>query len=288
MTRSMTGYAQAKSKELDGLTWTVELHSVNRKVLDIHSHLSRELLSLDMEIRKAITKVVHRGKVSVKIHCVKAKDALVSLPRLKKLKSEYTKTAKELKLSTEEITLPFLLQQMERSSIEEEISPKTAAELKKTLEKALNGLIKMKETEGKALAVDVTKRLKKLIANLAFIEKESDKSPENYREKLSSRLKDLFEEAEADERILREIALFSEKVDVTEEITRLKSHFKQMEDLLVSKENSIGRTLDFLNQEMLREINTIGSKTAILSVTKKVIDSKAELEKIREQVQNIE
>jgi len=288
MTRSMTGYAQAKSKELDGLTWTVELHSVNRKVLDIHSHLSRELLSLDMEIRKAITKVVHRGKVSVKLHCVKAKDALVSLPRLKKLKSEYTKTAKELKLSTEEITLPFLLQQMERSSIEEEISPKTAAELKKTLEKALNGLIKMKETEGKALAVDVTKRLKKLIANLAFIEKESDKSPENYREKLSSRLKDLFEEAEADERILREIALFSEKVDVTEEITRLKSHFKQMEDLLVSKENSIGRTLDFLNQEMLREINTIGSKTAILSVTKKVIDSKAELEKIREQVQNIE
>jgi len=284
----MTGYAQAKSKELDGLTWTVELHSVNRKVLDIHSHLSRELLSLDMEIRKAITKVVHRGKVSVKLHCVKAKDALVSLPRLKKLKSEYTKTAKELKLSTEEITLPFLLQQMERSSIEEEISPKTAAELKKTLEKALNGLIKMKETEGKALAVDVTKRLKKLIANLAFIEKESDKSPENYREKLSSRLKDLFEEAEADERILREIALFSEKVDVTEEITRLKSHFKQMEDLLVSKENSIGRTLDFLNQEMLREINTIGSKTAILSVTKKVIDSKAELEKIREQVQNIE
>ncbi|MDN3505681.1 MAG: YicC family protein [Simkaniaceae bacterium] len=280
MARSMTGYARARSKEID-----VELSSVNRKGLDIHSHLNRELLSLDMEIRKSISKVIHRGKIAVKIRNTKGEESLVSLSLLKKLKSGFTKIAKELKLSPDEITLPFLLQQMDRSSLEEEVS---APEVKKTLTKALQDLIKMKETEGKALAQDITKRLKILSASVSFMEKENAKSPENHRKKLTSRLKELFEEAGKDERILKEIALFSEKVDITEEITRLKSHFKQMQDLLSSKEESVGRTLEFLTQEMLREINTIGSKTAALSVTKKVIDAKAELEKIREQVQNIE
>lgn len=288
MTRSMTAYAQAKSKEIEGLSWVVELHSVNRKMLDVHMHTGRELLFLDMEIRKEISKSIHRGKLTVKISLAKSKQTIASLSLLKKLKSQFAKMAKELRLSSDEITLPFLLLQLDRVSLEEELGPKIQAELKKTLQKALQDLLKMKQTEGRALSADISKRLKTLSTNITAIEKESSKSPEKYRKKLTDRLNQIFEGSEVDERVLKEIAFFAEKIDVTEEIIRLKSHLKQMADLLSSKEESMGRTLDFLTQEMLREINTIASKSASLSVTKKTIASKAELEKIREQVQNIE
>ncbi|NGX26772.1 MAG: hypothetical protein K940chlam6_00697 [Chlamydiae bacterium] len=288
MTRSMTAYAQAKSKEIEGLSWVVELHSVNRKMLDVYMHTGRELLFLDMEIRKEISKSIHRGKLTVKISLAKSKQTIASLSLLKKLKSQFAKMAKELRLSSDEITLPFLLLQLDRVSLEEELGPKIQAELKKTLQKALQDLLKMKQTEGRALSADISKRLKTLSTNITAIEKESSKSPEKYRKKLTDRLNQIFEGSEVDERVLKEIAFFAEKIDVTEEIIRLKSHLKQMADFLSSKEESIGRTLDFLTQEMLREINTIASKSASLSVTKKTIASKAELEKIREQVQNIE
>ncbi|NGX59231.1 MAG: hypothetical protein KR126chlam3_00378 [Chlamydiae bacterium] len=288
MTRSMTAYARAKSKEILGFSWIVEIHSVNRKMLDIHMHLSRELLFLDLELRKEITESIHRGKLTVKINFAKGRTTLASISLLKKLKSQLTKVAKELRLASEEITLPFLLLQLDRISLEEEFGPKIQSELKKTLRSALQDLIKMKQTEGLALKQDILKRLKTLSTNVAAIEKESKKSPEKYQKKLKKRLTEMLAEAEIDERILREIAIFSEKVDISEEITRIKSHIKQTASLLNSKEESIGRTLDFLTQEMLREINTIAAKTAELNVTKLSIASKAEIEKIREQVQNIE
>lgn len=288
MPRSMTAYARVKSQEIKGLSWTVELHSVNRKTLEIYMHLGKELLFLELEMRKMIAKLIHRGQVTVKVHFTKAKKNEIFLPLLKKLKTEFVKLSKDLHLDSEEVTLPFLLSQFDRLSLEDEMGEKIQTELKKTLEDALEDFIKMKEVEGKALTSDIKKRCKLLSEYLSQIEKESRKSPEQYQKKLRDRLKEILSEAEMDERVLREVAIFAEKVDITEEITRMRSHLQQTEELLQSKEDSVGRKLDFLIQEMLREINTIASKTPILEVTKKTIDSKAELEKIREQVQNIE
>ncbi|MBS0629184.1 MAG: YicC family protein [Verrucomicrobia bacterium] len=287
MTRSMTAYSRATSSEIEGLKWNVEIQSINRKGLDINLYLPRDLLFIDVEIRKLIGQALQRGQVTVRINLEKEKEAGAALPQLKKLKSQWEKMAKELGFAKEEITLAFILAQMEQAS-SNLFGPKVQAELKKTVGSALDGLIKMKETEGKALAADILKRIKVLKDNVNTMEKLSAKAPELYREKLLKRLEILLKEPLEDERALREVALFAEKADITEEITRLKSHFAQFSDQLKSKGESIGRTLDFLIQEILREINTISSKSADLALTQLAVGSKAELEKIREQVQNIE
>ncbi len=284
----MTAYAQSTSKAIDGLSWMVEIHSVNRKMLDVHLHLPRELTFLDIEFRKMLGKLIHRGQVNVRFHPKNKKGSDLSTPLLKKLKTHWESIAKDLNLSKGEITLSFLLEQMDRTTIEEEITDKMKQELKKTLDKALQGFLKMREIEGKALGEDILKRLKTLDQTVSSIEKLSLKAPEKRQKNLVERLNSLIEDTSKDERILREIALFAEKVDITEEITRLRSHIEQMRGLFQSKEGCIGRVLDFLTQEMLREINTISSKSSELDITKKAIVVKAELEKIREQVQNIE
>lgn len=283
----MTAYSRAASSEVDGAVWSVEIHTINRKTLDINLYLPKELLFLDIEIRKQIGQAVQRGQVTVKVSLEKDKEAAPSATELKKLKTAWEKTAKELGFEKQEITLNFLLQQMEKGT-HGTASAKTQTELKKTIDKALAGLIKMKETEGKALGSDILKRIKTLKTNVDAMEKLSAGAPDHYREKLLKRLEILLKEPLEDERVLREVALFAEKADITEEITRLKSHLSQFTDLIKSKEESIGRTLDFLIQEILREINTVSSKSAELELTQLAVSSKAELEKIREQVQNIE
>lgn len=282
----MTAYSRSVSNEVDGQKWTVEIHSINRKTLDINLYLPRDLLFLDVEIRKQIQESLQRGQVTVKVNYEKEKSG-AALPQMKKVKSSWEKTAKELGYSKETITLSFLLAQMDQSS-SGELGTKVQNELKKTVCSALDGLIKMKEVEGKALSADLLKRVKTLKDNVHSMEKLGARAPETYREKLLERLETILKEPLEDERILREVAIFAEKADITEEITRLKSHLSQFADLLKSKGESIGRTLDFLIQEILREINTVSSKSAELPLTQVAISSKAELEKIREQVQNIE
>jgi len=282
----MTAYSRAVSSEVDGQKWTVEIHSINRKTLDINLYLPRDLLFLDVEIRKLIQDTLQRGQVTVKVSHEKEKSG-AALPLMKKIKSGWEKTAKELGYSKETITLSFLLAQMDQIS-SGELGTKVQNELKKTVGSALTGLIKMKEVEGKALAADLLKRVKTLKDNVHSMEKLGARAPETYREKLLERIETILKEPLEDERILREVAIFAEKADITEEITRLKSHLSQFADLLKTKGESIGRTLDFLIQEILREINTVSSKSAELPLTQLAISSKAELEKIREQVQNIE
>lgn len=282
----MTAYSRKASSEIDGLSWVIEIHSVNRKVLDLNLFLPRELLFLDVELRKMIGQFLQRGQVTVKINFNKAGRTTADTSQLKKLKTEWEKTAKELKFDPKEITLSFLLSQMEQTPLDS-FGPKVQNALKKTLNEALETLIQMKEVEGKALGADIMKRVKLLLKNVQTIEKISAKAPELYRKKLLERLTTLFKEVKEDERVLREIALLAEKADITEEITRLKSHFNQLTDLLKS-DQIIGRTLDFLVQEILRELNTISSKSSELAITQLAVASKAELEKIREQVQNIE
>jgi len=285
MTKSMTAYGRAEDENI-----AIEVLSVNRRGLDIRLQLPENFQYLDIEIRKKVAKVALRGQITIKITLTRAEKETASLSLLKKCKKQWEKTADQLGYSEEEISLPFLLGQINRFSSEEigANAKKYEKELKEILEKALLEFTKMKEIEGKALSLDCKKRLKFLSEILKKIEKISAKSSDKYREKLLERIEEVLGNKEIDERILKEIALFAERIDITEEITRLQSHFSQSTALLQEKEKSIGRTLDFLIQEMLREVNTIASKTVELAVTQACVMMKAELEKIREQVQNIE
>ncbi len=288
MTKSMTGYAQEVSTKKGGTAWTVEIHSVNRRMLDLHLQLPKDLLFMDIELRKLLSSKLHRGQVNLKIFQKKQEKSGATLLELKKQKAKWEKMARELSAAKEEITLTFLLQQTDTIESDKEITAATKAELKKTVDKALDQLVKMRETEGKALSQDIQKRLKTLSQYVNAIEKLAKKVPAKIRKDLIKRLEEYWEKAAEDDRVVKEIALLGEKADITEEITRLRSHILQMEGLLCGKEPSIGRTLDFFLQEILREVNTISSKSGDLSITQKAVAAKAELEKIREQVQNIE
>jgi len=286
----MTAYGRAYSEEIEGTSVVIELHSVNRKGLDLRVHLPKELLFLDLDIRKKLGQQLVRGQVTVKLTFKEGKEKKGSVALLKKLKTEWESKASELGYAKEVVDFPFLLGQTERFSFEELGfgEEKIKQLVMTTLDDVLAQFIEMREVEGKALAEDVTKRLSLLSQMADKIEKESEKGPEIYRETLLEKLKEILSEAERDERIFKEVALFAEKIDTTEEIIRLRSHLKQAENLFTSKEKSIGRTLDFLVQEMGREVNTIGSKTHQLSVTEQTVLAKQELEKIREQGHNIE
>lgn len=290
MTRSMTAYGRKASNELNGLSFVVEIHSVNRRMLDVHMNLPKELLFLDIELRKILSKELQRGQVTAKVFLKKNRKEAVNLTLLKKLKQQWQSSAKGLGYDKEAIDLPFLLEQADRISLEElGFSEKAlATEVKKTFQEALKEALLMKEKEGEALAKDVQKRVKHLSKLLSKIETLSKGAAETIRKAMLEKLSKLIEDAASDERVLKEIALLAEKGDVTEEITRLHSHFSQVEALLKSSETSVGRSLDFLTQEILRELNTIGSKSPLLEVTNLMLEGKAELEKIREQVQNIE
>lgn len=287
MTRSMTAYSRFVTPPIEGVSWTVEIHSVNRKGFDLHIFSGKELFSLDLELRKMVGEEISRGQVTLKISPQRGGKGEISLTLLKQLKKEWEKTAEELKFPKEQITLEFLLGQSNRVLVEEG-GEKVQNALKKGVKHTLDALIKMKSVEGLALEKEVLKHLKLLESNVKKIKGLSKKEPEAYRKKLVDRLKELSLEIGGEERVLREVALFAEKIDITEELARLDSHFNQFKGVFQSGEKSIGKTLEFLTQEMGREINTIGSKTQQLEVTKLVLSSKGMVEKIREQVQNIE
>jgi uncharacterized protein (TIGR00255 family) len=172
--------------------------------------------------------------------------------------------------------------------VKEEETTKIWPLVEKALNLALNSLLKMRGREGKILVVDIRKRVKKIQKLIDKIKKHSKSSPLEYKEKFLSKIEDLTDGLNVDEgRIELEAAIFAEKTDITEEITRLKSHLIQFDDLL-NFEESVGRKMDFLTQEINREVNTIGSKANDIEVTSLVVLVKSELEKIREQARNIE
>lgn len=286
-TKSMTAFGQASSPEFDGCNWQIEIHSVNRKVLDIQVHMPREFLQFDLEIRKMISDKIKRGQITVKIVLKRAKAIAANVKTLKTLKTQWEKIAKELGYKKETIDFTFLLTQSASTPMEME-STKQQTYLYQTLEKALKQLLQMKEEEGIALSRDLEKRFKLVSNAVQKMEKISDQIPEKFRSKLVERMEEALKHKVEDERIFREVALFAEKVDITEELVRLKSHIEQSLKLLHAPEDGVGRTLEFLMQEILRETNTIGAKSTSLEISELIISSKIELEKIREQLQNIE
>jgi len=292
--KSMTGYGWGECAE-NGFKITVELSSVNRKQSEISINLPRELEVLEAQIRDHINREVARGRISarVSLHEAEGKEgARVHLNR--KLAVAYTRElnrlAKELNLAgTVSLDLllraPGVLQTNEEMADAEDFWPA----VEKALKQALGMLVKMREREGAHMRKELCHRIDLLRKAVAKVRKQAPTVQQRYREQLLERIKTagLTDGDIDEERLLKEVVYFADRSDITEEVTRLESHFKQYDDCLKSKE-PVGRTLDFLAQEMNREINTIGSKANDSVISREVVTLKAELEKFREQAQNVE
>ena len=295
MIKSMTAYSRASVSSPMG-RFVIEIHSVNRRMLDMSLYLPKDLLRFDIEIRKWLSQFLDRGQITLRLTLQSegVGNKLFSnyALQLKALKEGWDKIAKDLGYDPGKmVDLPFLVSQLQTNpsteSKEEEETLKNS--LKEAVDIALQELMQMKEAEGKVLALDIQKRLKLIEENISAIELKKEFPLAHYRKKLTDRLKEIGHlHAEAEERIIREVALLAEKLDVTEELVRLRTHIDQFRKHLASHEKAIGRTLDFLTQEMHREINTLGSKSADSEISTFVVKIKGELDKIREQVQNIE
>ncbi len=290
----MTAFGRAEKITSSG-RFVLEIHSVNRKTLDIALYIPKDLIRFDIDLRQMIGEVVQRGSVTLRLSVTLDQNSthLFSTyrERLKPLKEGWSKIAESLGLDPkEEINLPFLLRQLEATASpdlypdDEEI--KTI--LKELATEALSLFSERRKQEGQSLLEDMEARLKAIEKDVLKIKNKAQDAVKKYREKLLERIKEVSTGEECDERILREVALYAEKVDITEEIIRLETHLKQFSKELHTSQKSIGRTLDFMIQEMHREINTIASKSADIEISSLTITIKSELEKIREQVQNIE
>jgi len=292
--KSMTGYGRGECSQ-DGFKITAELAAVNRRQSEISVNLPRELEMLEAQVRDAINGAVARGRVTARlgIHAAEGKLSArmhINIPLAKAYAAELGRLAKTLKLSgkvslDQIIRAPGVFQSDEELVEAETIWPL----VEKAVKQALAALVKMREREGHHLARDLSARIEVMRAAVEKIQTQAPQTTENYRRQLVERIKcaGLENIAPDDERLLKEIVLFADRSDISEELTRLQSHFLQFDDCRKSRE-PVGRTLDFLAQEMNREINTIGSKANDALISREVVTLKAELEKFREQAQNVE
>lgn len=289
---SMTGFGCGESA-VDGTKVSVEISSFNRKQLDIRVKLPKEFSRLEVDFRRRVSEKVTRGAIQIKVDlCLDSSAEIpihVDLELAKKLYRELKHIQVELGLD-ETIFLRDLLEIPNISivSIMEESWENLSTIAINVLHKALDELIATKEQEGIHLKNDIQARWRDLLRLRDIIKTHASKVPENYRDKLNERILVLTDQVELDqERIAKEVAFFADRSDISEEITRLSAHLEHMENLFESSE-PVGRKLDFLIQELFREVNTIGSKCCDIEIAKAVIDFKTDLERVREQVQNIE
>ncbi len=292
MISSMTGYGRYELQENERRI-LVEISSVNHRYLDLNIRLPRPLMPLEDAVRKMLKNKLSRGKVEVSITYqsiseeeleVVVNDSLgkAYLEGLRKMGSQF-ELEDDLKLSALMNVNDLIT--LQKKSIDQDI---VGSMLQKAVDGALDAFMKMRMTEGEALKQDILIKNKNLSELVNAIELRSPLVVTNYRERLQMRLNQLLEESPIDEgRIATEVAVFADKCAIDEEITRQKSHMKQLEEILTGG-GVVGRKLDFLMQEMNREANTMGSKANDYEITKWVVALKTEIEKIREQVQNIE
>ena len=290
----MTGYGRGECAR-DGFKITVELSAVNRRQTEISVNLPRELEMLEAPVRDLINARIARGRVVARVGIHSANGNLsarahINLPLARAYVAELNRLARNLKLA-DRVTLDQLMRapgvfQTDAELVEAE-SVRPVVE--KALQQALAALIKMREREGAHLAQDLSARIRVMRRSADKIQKQAPVTSENYRRQLHERIRSAGLEniAPDDERLLKEVVLFADRSDIAEELTRLQSHFQQFEDCRKARE-PVGRTLDFLAQEMNREINTIGSKANDAVISREVVTLKAELERFREQAQNVE
>ena len=287
----MTGYGVGRIKAKDG-ECLVEIKSLNNKYCDINVKNNFQSLEIEQKIEKLTKDRISRGKVNILVKVENyglTEEKIILNEDVADSCYKNLKALKEKYVLEGEIGIDSMLKFKDIFKIvKEEESAKIWPLVEKATNLALDSLLKMREREGKILISDIRKRVKKIQKLIDKIEKYSKSSPLDYKDKFLSKIKNLTDGLNVDEgRIELEAAIFAEKTDITEEITRLKSHLIQFDDLLNSEE-SVGRKMDFLTQEINREVNTIGSKTNDIEVTSLVVLVKSELEKIREQARNIE
>jgi len=292
--KSMTGYGRGECTA-KGASITVELNSVNRKQAEVSLSVPSELESIEPDLRDLILASVSRGRVSGRVvlqytGSSRASAVAVNETQAKAYRRELSKLAKSLEIP-DNLSMEGLLR---LPGVLENTQPTLDAKafrapIKSALGQALEGLLSMREKEGGNLGRDLAKRLAKLRRIVKRVAKLAPDVLKHHRERLIERLKKTNAEVPDmdDDRLLREIVYYTDRTDISEELTRLGSHFVQLEECL-SDVVPVGRKLDFLAQEMFREINTIGSKANDANISSEVVNLKTELEKIREQVQNVE
>lgn len=293
MVNSMTGFGRAIA-EADGRELTVELKSVNHRYLDIGMRLPRTLIFLEDTIRSGLNGKLSRGHVDVYINYKNNRSdsrlVLLDEPLIGTYLSAIEK-ASDISGLRNDMTLSKLLHMPDLLTVvESDDDREVVSQLcVRAVAQATDALIVMRAVEGEKLASDIIARSRTLLDIILLIEERAPNVVRDYKDKLSARIAELLGGGiELDQtRLANEVAIFAEKADIDEEIVRLKSHISQLTAMLKGNDPA-GRKLDFVVQEMNREMNTIGSKAADLAILDAVIYGKAEIEKIREQVQNIE
>ena len=292
MIKSMTGFGRCEVSENDR-KFTVEMKSVNHRYLDVNIKMPKKLNFFESAIRALLKDYIQRGKVDIFITYEDMTENNVSIKYNKDIASEYLKYLREM---SEEFGLdddirvstlsryPEVLT-MEEVTIDEEGIWKT---LEKAIKGAAEGFVETRIKEGENLRNDLISKLEGMLSHVDFIQERSPQIIAEYKQKLEDKVKDLLADVKVDEnRLLMEVTIFADKVCVDEEIVRLKSHIETTKSTLQAG-GSMGRKLDFIAQEMNREANTILSKANDLEISNRAIELKTEIEKVREQIQNIE
>lgn len=291
MPMSMTGFGRGVVDAPFGRLIS-EIQSINRKHFEVQVHLPKELSRFENEIRKRVAEKVSRGQITVRIQLIPSKEAIADLlpdlETLKSVKAGWEKRSEQLGLDPKHVNIEFIARYVPAAQKTDLIQDQDIHLLDQCINAALQSLFVMKSKEGKALTEDVQTRLHAMRKMVLSIAEYSPEATNRMRQKLLEKMAALMPEGvEVDERIVKEVALFAEKVDITEELIRLESHFMQFEECLNSQ-GAVGRKMDFVIQEMGREINTIGSKSCESKISYVVVEMKSELERVREQIQNIE
>jgi uncharacterized protein (TIGR00255 family) len=290
--RSMTGYGKGEAAS-DGLKVCVEIQSLNRKQMDVALALPKGLQVLEARVREMLVSAVSRGRLNVSVTLHQSADALASSAIDRDLARTYAAAMQALRDElglAGEITLDAILRAPGVVGVQAAVPDPDAVwePLSRALSGALGEVIRMRETEGGHLAADLRARLNVVQSHSDAIAQRVPEIQRLYRAQLLSRLEAACIDVPVDdERILRELALYADRSDVSEELTRLHSHFQQFTKLLESGA-PVGRTLDFLVQEIARELNTLSVKSNDAETSRRVVEAKAELERIREQIQNLE
>ena len=293
MAISMTGFGRGEFKN-DNYHFLVECKTINHKYCDINVRLPRKISFLEDKIRNYVKNFVKRGRVDlyIKLDLIGSED--VNLKFDDKLATQYVNILKEIK---EKFDLQDDISVMNVAKFPEIVKCEEKEEdedlywsmLKEALDMSMEKLTQMRKEEGEKLAIDTIERCDILANLIDEIEKYSNTVVDEYREKLNNRISEILENPSIidENRLAQEVAIFADKSSITEEIVRFRSHIEQLRKT-VEKNDSIGRKIDFLIQEMNREVNTTSSKSSNINITNLVVEVKSELEKIREQIQNIE
>ncbi|MEG1614208.1 MAG: YicC/YloC family endoribonuclease [Oscillospiraceae bacterium] len=292
MIKSMTGYGSANA-EIDSMIVTVEIKSVNHRYFELNSRIPRAYGFLDEKIKSYLQSVISRGKIEcyIQIEALDSDDVVVRVNH--SLAKSYIDALNELAQRYDirnDISVSSLSRYSDIFSVHKAQADedKIWAAVKPVLEQAANSFISMREREGQKLKEDILSRANTILEGVEFVEKRSPETVKEYKQKLEIRIKELIADAHIDEqRLLTEAAIFADRTAVDEETVRLRSHIEQLYSMF-EDEVAVGRKMDFLVQEINREANTIGSKAQNVEIAGKVLIIKAEVEKIREQVQNIE